>query len=167
MKEVRVALNMWAIRIVLAACLLAVASVPGGAQDEPRVGTWELNLANSSFSPGPPPRKQTLTFEAAGPHWMALLQGIDASGKSINPDMNNLTINFDGKDHPTATVNYDTTAWKRIRADKYEVIRKRAGKIVMTSTNVVSEDGKTMTITTKGVEADGRSIYNVRVYDKQ
>ncbi len=167
MKEVTVALNMRAIRIVLAACLVAVASVPGGAQDEPRVGTWELNLANSTFSPGPPPRKQTLTFQAAGPYWMALLQGIDASGKPINPDMNNLTINFDGRDHPTATVNYDTTAWKRIGADKYEVIRKRAGKIVMTSTNVVSKDGKTMTITTKGVNADGQSIYNVRVYDKQ
>jgi hypothetical protein len=144
----------------------AVASA-ASAQTEIRVGTWELNLAKSAFSPGPPPRKQTLTFQAAGPQWVALLQGTDASGKPINPDMNNLAINFDGNDHPTANENYDTTAWKRIDANTYEAIRKKAGKIVLTSTNVVSKDGKTMTITTKGVNADGQSINNVRVYDRQ
>ena len=100
--------------------------------------------------------RQTLTFQAAGPQWTALLQGIDASGKPINPDMNNLMIVFDGKDHPTATVDYETTAWKLIDANKYEVIRKKAGKVVLTSTNVLSKDGKTMTITTKGHDAPDR-----------
>ena len=137
------------------------------AQGEVRVGTWELNLAKSSFSPGPPPRKQTITFRSAGPHWTALLQGIDASGKPINPDMNNLAITFDGKDHPTASIDYDTTAWKRLSSNNYEVIRKRAGKIVLTSTNEISRDGNTMTITTKGVNANGQAVHNVRVYDKQ
>jgi hypothetical protein len=137
------------------------------AQGEVRIGTWELNLAKSSFSPGPPPRKQTITFRSAGPHWTALLQGIDASGKPINPDMNNLAITFDGKDHPTASVDYDTTAWKRLGGNNYEVIRKKAGKIVLTSTNEISRDGSTMTITTKGVNANGQAVHNVRVYDKQ
>ena len=147
--------------------MAAVVASVASAQSEPRVGTWELNLAKSTFSPGPPPKKQTLTFQAAGPQWIALLQGTEASGKPINPDMNNLAINFDGKDHPTANADYDTTAWKRIDANTYQAIRKKAGKIVLTSTNVVSKDGKTMTITTKGVNAVGQSIHNVRVYDKQ
>jgi hypothetical protein len=146
--------------------LTALAPV-AGAQDEPRVGTWELNLAKSSFSPGPPPRKETLTFQPAGPQWMALLQGIDASGKPINPDMNNLAITFDGRDHATSTIDYDTTAWKRIDANRYDVIRKKAGKVVLTSINVVSKDGRTMTITTNGVNAAGQAINNVRVYEKQ
>lgn len=165
MRAVKVSLDTWAIPVVLALFFVVALSL-AAAQNEPRVGTWELNLAKSTFSPGPAPKKQTLTFQAAGPHWTALLQGIDASGKPINPDMNNLAINFDGKDHPTANVDYDTTAWKRIGANKYEVIRKKAGKVVLTSTNVVSEDGKTMTITTKGVNAAGQPISNVRVYDK-
>jgi hypothetical protein len=155
-----------AILLVLALCIVAVGSI-ASAQDEPRVGTWELNLAKSTFSPGPAPRSQTLTFHASGPQWVALLQGIDASGRPINPDMNNLAITFDGRDHPTKTENYDTTAWKRTNATTYEVIRKKAGKIVLTSTNVVSNDGRTMTITTKGVNADGQSVNNVRVYDKK
>ncbi len=157
----------WAIRVVAPLCLVAVLGSVVSAQIESRVGTWELNLAKSTFSPEPPPKRQTLTFQAAGPQWMALLQGIDASGKPINPDMNNLIINFDGRDHPTETVDYETTAWKRINANKYEVIRKKAGKVVLTSTNVLSKDGKTMTITTTGHNAAGQAINNVRVYDKQ
>ena len=165
MKAVKVSLDMRAIPGVLALCLVA-ASV-AFAQTEPRVGTWELNLARSTFSPDPAPKKQTLTSHAAGPQWVALLQGLDAAGRPINPDMNDLAINFDGKDHPTATVNYDTTAWKRIDAHTYEATRKKAGKVVLTATNVVSKDGKTMTITTRGVNADGQSVNNVTVYDKQ
>ena len=46
-------------------------------------------------------------------------------------------------------------------------MRKKAGKVVQTSTNVVSNDGKTMTITTKDIGADARPINNVTVYDKQ
>ena len=118
----------WAIWVVPPLYLVAVLGSVASAQIESRVGTWELNLAKSTFSPGPPPKRQTLTFQAAGPHWTALLQGIDASGKPINPDVNNLIIDFDGRDHPTQTVDYETTAWKRISANKYEVIRKKGGK---------------------------------------
>ena len=169
MKRLNLSLVGWAIPLVgLPLCLVAVVASVASAQVESRVGTWELNLAKSSFSPGPPPRKQTLTFRAAGRQWTALLQGIDASGKRISPDVGNLVIDFDGRDHPTAgNIDYETTAWKRVDENTYEVIRKKAGKIVLTSTNVLSKDGKTMTITTKGHNAAGQAVNNVRVYDKQ
>ena len=154
--------RVWTITVVL-----GLATARASAQGELRVGTWELNLAKSTFSPGPPPQRQTVIFRAAGPQWTALLQGVEASGRPINPDLNNLAITFDGRDHPTATVDYDTTAWKPSGQNKYEVIRKKAGKIVLISTNELSNDGKTMTITTKGVNANGQSVHNVRVYDKQ
>jgi hypothetical protein len=157
----------WAVWVMPPLCVVAVLGAAGSGQSESRVGTWELNLAKSTFSPGPPPKRQTLTFQAAGPQWTALLQGIDASGKPISPDVNNLIINFDGRDHPTKTEDYETTAWKRINANKYEVIRKKAGKVVLISINVLSTDGKTMTITTNGHNAAGEAISNVRVYDKQ
>src|SRR6185369_11315453 len=106
-----------------------------------RVGTWELNLEKSTFSPGPAPRRQTLTFQEKGPQWMALVQGIDASGKPIDLDTNNLMINFDGREHQTPTADYETTAWKRVDEHKYLVTRKKAGKVVLTSTNILSADG--------------------------
>jgi hypothetical protein len=52
----------------------------------------------------------------------------------------------------------DTTGW---------IIRTKAGKVVQTTIGVVSADGKTDTLTTAGVTADGRQLYNVAVYEKQ
>jgi len=153
--------------VAIPLCLVLGDASSASAQIESRVGTWQLNLQKSTFSPGPAPRHQTLTFQKTGPHWMALVQGIDASARPINPDMNNLAINFDGKDHPTATADYDTTAWKTRNATTYEVIRKKAGKVVLTSTNVLSQDGTTMTITTRGHDSTGHAINNVRVYERQ
>ena len=163
MKAVKVS-PVWTIPVVLA---LGLVPLQAAAQGDLRTGTWELNLAKSTFSPGPPPRRQTLTFQAAGPQWMALLQGVDASGKPINPDMDDLAITFDGRDHATPNMDYDTTAWKRSSANKYEIIRKKAGQIVLTATNEIATDGKTMTISTKGVNANGQPVHNISVYDKQ
>ena len=156
--------RVWTSTVVLA---LGLATARVSAQGELRVGTWELNLAKSTFSPGPPPQRQTLIFRAAGPQWTALLQGVEASGQPINPDLNNLAITFDGRDHTTTTSDYDTTAWKPSGPNRYEVIRKKAGKVVLISTNELSNDGRTMTITTKGVNAKGQSVHNVRVYEKR
>jgi hypothetical protein len=157
--------------IMPAMCLFAALTSVASAQSDLRVGTWELNLGQSTFNPGPPPQRQTLTYGATARGLWALLQGIDAAGKPINPDTSNMAIYFDGKDHPTPLAlpqaTYDSSAWTRLSANKYEVIRKKAGKVVLTSTNVVSNDGKTMTITTKGADADGRPDNNVRVYNKQ
>jgi len=158
---------MWRVPSMMAMCLLPAMTPVASAQGDAHVGTWELNLEKSTFNPGPPPQKQFLWYKAEGKGLTALLQGIDAAGKPIDLDPSNLAINFDGQDHPTARANYDSSAWTRISANKYVVNRKKAGKVVLTSTNVVSDDGKTMTITTKGVGEDGRPINNVRVYDKR
>jgi hypothetical protein len=155
--------------MMLAMCSLGSLTPGASAQGDAQIGTWELNLAKSTFSPGPPPMRQTLTYQAQpdGLGAVLLLQGVDAAGKPINPDASNLVITFDGKDHPTPSANYEVSAWKRISANEYEVTRKKTGKVVLTSTHVVSKDDKTMTITTKGVGANGHPINNVRVYDRQ
>jgi hypothetical protein len=157
--------------IMSAICLFAALTSVASGQSDVRIGTWELDLGQSTFNPGPAPRRQTLTYGSTERGLWALLQGIDATGKPINPDTSNMAIYFDGKDHPTPLAlpqaTYDSSAWTRLGANKYEVIRKKAGKTVLTSTNVVSKDGKTMTITTKGVDAAGRPVKNVRVYNKQ
>lgn len=148
-------------------CVIATFATAAAGQPDPRIGTWELNLAKSTFSPGPPPRRQTLWYKAEGEDLTALLQGLDAADRPIAPDPGNFTIQFDGKEHPTPHPGYDTSTWKRISPNKYVVYRKRAGKIVLTSTNVVADDGRTLTITTTGIDENGRRVTNVRVYDKR
>lgn len=167
MRSLQFALVVRAIWIILSFSLFASLPSIAAAQGESRVGTWQLDLAKSTFNPGPPPQRQTLTYQAAGPQWTSLLQGVDAWGKPINPDVNNLVINFDGREHSTPAIDYDTTVWQRIDEAKYRVIRRKAGKVVLTSINVLSADGKRMTITTTGHNAAGQMINNVRVYEKQ
>jgi hypothetical protein len=146
-------------------CLGAAGASLAGEED-PRIGTWELNVAKSSFDPGPAPRKQTLWYKAEGRELMALIQGIDADGKPISPDVGNLTIYFDGRDHPTPGPGYDASSWNRISPNEYVANRKKGGKVVLVSRNVVSADRKTLTITTKGTDENGHTVNNVRVYDR-
>ena len=46
-------------------------------------------------------------------------------------------------------------------------VYKKDGKVTITSTNVVSSDRKTYTITSKGTNTLGQTINTVAVYDKQ
>ncbi|HEY3042932.1 MAG TPA: hypothetical protein VGJ39_02845 [Vicinamibacterales bacterium] len=157
------------VSIVLAVCAIGVLASVVSADTDPRVGTWKLNLAKSKYVPGPTPKSLTITYEATATGLTALTQGTDQEGKPINPEKNKVTITLDGKDHPTQTTNaaYNTTAWKRVDANTWNVIRKKDGKTTQTVKNVVSKDGKTLTITTTGVNAEGHTINNKAVYDKQ
>jgi hypothetical protein len=43
----------------------------------------------------------------------------------------------------------------------------KAGKAVGSGTSVVSADGKTLTLTSEGTAASGKTVSSVSVYDKQ
>ena len=150
---------------VLMLSLVAISSQTGLAQSDPFVGTWVLNVAKSTYTPGPPPKNQTSIYEAAGQGVKVTTKGTGADGQ---PTSTQFTANYDGKDSPvTGNPDWDATALKRIDTYTVEFTRKRAGKVVQTGSNVVSKDGKTRTVTTKGVDAKGRQINNIAVYEKK
>ena len=131
---------------------------------DPASGTWELNLAKSTFSPGPPPKSLTRTFEVTGADVKYTLKGIDAEGK---PTLVQFTAKYDGKDYPvTGSPDFDAISLKRVDAVSTEATLKKGGKVVQTSTRVVSKDGKTLTLTVKGTNAKGQAVNNVTVFDK-
>ena len=146
------------------ACL-AVLSVLLGAQADPAIGTWKLNLAKSKYVPGPLPKSNLITIAVAGAGYHVTAKGEDAAGKATSIDY---TVAFDGKDSPVkGAPAYDTTSLKRVDANTTEQTRKKAGKTVQTATRKVSADGKTMTLTTRGKDEAGRTLNTVAVYDKQ
>ena len=66
---------------ILAAFVLAVAFPQAGfAQSDPKIGTWKLNLARSTFTPGPAPRSATLNFQGAGANLTNTSESINAQG---------------------------------------------------------------------------------------
>jgi len=150
---------------VLVASLVVLVSHVGFAQGDSLLGTWVLNVAKSKYTPGPPPKEQTTIFEAAGQGLKVTTKGTDSAGK---PTMTEYTANYDGKDYPvTGNPDWDMVSLKRINANTVEFTRKRAGKVVQTATSVVSKDGKTRTITSTGVNAQGQKINNIGVYEKK
>jgi hypothetical protein len=140
--------------------MLATAQTP-----DPILGTWELNVAKSKFNPGPAPKSESRTYVTAGNEIKATSKGVDANGKATTGAW---VVNYDGKDRPaTGLTDADTLSLKRIDAFTAEFTQKKAGKVVSTGKRVISKDGKTMTITTKGTDAKGVATTTVQVFDKR
>jgi len=114
---------------------LAVAALPqvGFAQSDPFLGTWQLNLAKSKYSPGPPPRSQTSNFQAEGQNYKVTVTGVGAEG---NPISITLTGVYDGMPHPLTNPNPNIDAVASTRVDAYTTISSftKAGKLVATLT---------------------------------
>jgi hypothetical protein len=67
----------------------------------------------------------------------------------------------------TGNATSDGIALKRVDASTFTSELKKGGKVVATVRNVVSADGKTMTTTNTGTNAQGKPTKSVVVYDKQ
>jgi hypothetical protein len=148
----------------IVAVALPTSDVLGQAAD-PIIGTWTLDLARSKFSPGPAPKSETRTYVVAGPDIKATSKTVEANGKTTTGAW---TVNYDGKDRPeTGNPDVDALALKKVDAYTTSFTEKRAGKVAITGTRVISKDGKTMTITTKGTDAKGAAIDNVSVFTKR
>jgi len=135
-------------------------------QSDPFLGTWQLNLAKSKFSPGPPPRSQTNTIQAEGQGLKVTATGVDAQG---NPISNAFALVLDGMPHPSNRAPNFYDAINDARVDAYTLIssRTKAGKFVATQTVVVSPDGKTLTATTTGINTNAQPFNQIQVFDKQ
>ena len=132
---------------------------------DPRIGAWKLNVAKSKYRPGPAPQSQTLKIEPAGKGEKVTSEIVGADGKTVTAVY---TANYDGKDYPiTGNPNSDTVALKRIDKRTTERTDKKGGKVALVLKRVVSADGKTMTVTTKGKNAQGQTVNNTGVFEKQ
>src|SRR5262249_54438260 len=128
-------------------------------------GTWKLNTAKSKYSPGPMPKSQTLKQETSAAGLKTVTDGVDAEGK---PTHGEYVAKFDGKDYPwKGNLNADSISLKRIDDNTYEGTWKLKGKTTIISKTVVSKDGKSRTSTQTGTDAQGRTVNNTVVYDKQ
>jgi len=143
--------------IISSACLFAA--------DNPRVGTWKVNLQKSTYSPGPKPTVAgTLRIDPAADGEKLTVNGF-ADGKTTNYSY---TATFDGKPYATPGSPYgDHATSKIIDARTSELTYTTNGKVTRAARRTVSADGKTLTIVSKGVNAKGEHYNNTVVYEKQ
>ena len=157
--------NRFLVPSILCLGLSVVLVAAAFAQADPQVGVWHLNVAKSKYSPGPAPKSATTTIEAAGSGTKVVVDQVMADGAKRHWEF---TADYDGKDSPVTGNNpdADTVARTRLNATTVQTVSKKAGKVTATQTSAVSSDGKTRTVTTKGVNASGQQVSNVAVYEK-
>ena len=155
--------------ITLAACLVVAGALLGtqtlsGQANDPRIGSWKLNVAKSKFN-GTPPKSITRVYEDRG-------GGIVLSTITTTPPSGAANVLFvlyriDGKEYPQVPRGAETTntvTQRLVDAHTVEAVTKRDGKVVGGFTQAVSADGKTLTYTPK--DAQGQPI-GVQIFERQ
>ena len=156
-------------KLTLAVLALSI-SVPlwaqNGSQTNSLMGTWKLDLAKSTYDPGPPPRSTTVKYEPYRKNGVRVtVDTVDARGILTHAVY---TAEYNGKDYPAKGDSArDTVALKRIDERTTEVTNKRRGKITSVDTIVVAEGGRTRTVAIKGTNEQGQEVNNLAFFEKQ
>lgn len=148
--------------LLAAAIIVGIANGTAQAQSkDPLVGTWKLNVAKSKGAKG-----GTSKIEAAGAGVKFIVDLVGTDGTASHWEF---TGNYDGKDNPvTGNSPYgNTAALTRVDAKTIRITSKQDGKVTVTSTIVLSDDGKTRTTTSKGTDVRGQPVDAVSVYERQ
>ena len=139
-------------------------AAPRAQSPDPMLGTWKLNVEKSKS----PYTSGTSVIEAAGDGVKVTADMVGADGTAYHWTW---TAKYDGKDVPvTGKTPYGdngTVALTRVDANTVKIVSKIGGKTTLNQTITTSADGKTRTVTTKGVDAKGQPIETNTVYDKQ
>ncbi len=145
---------------------LAITTVAAFGADN-TIGTWKLNVEQSKFNPGAVPVKSlTVLREASDRGVKVTITGEAPDGTTINASY---TAKYDGQEvQVTGNAPYDTIAIKQVNANTLTDKRKKVGTPYRgTGQTVISGDGKTMTLTAKGIGADGKPFTGMLVFEKQ
>lgn len=154
-------------RFVVAFILVvfAAGAVLVGQMDNPHLGTWKLNPAKSKYNAGGPPKSGTTKIEPAGAGVKYTVEQTLADGTLRHWEF---TANYDGKDVRVTGENPlgNTVALTRVDARTVRIVSKQDGKPTVNQTSVVSTDGKSRTVTTKGTSPSGEAVDGTIVYER-
>jgi hypothetical protein len=154
------------LKTILVGAVIAAAGVAmaRGAPDA-IVGTWNLNIAKSTFDPGPAPKSQTRTYTVDKDGTTLSVSGVGADGSAMSQQA---TFKYDGKAYPmTGSADFDALIPKRVNGTTVKSALIKAGKQVGSTTRTISNHGKMLTLSTQVTGADGKLHTNVLVFDKQ
>jgi hypothetical protein len=129
------------------ASIILLASTVTAQTAPPYAGTWKLNTAKSDFG------QLTATYEAE-----------PGGGFKVTMDGVSYTFKIDGTEFPTPWGI--TTSWKAVDASTWESTQRTGSTLFSTDTIKLSADGKTMTVTSKVVQASGGTADNTMTFTR-
>ena len=146
--------------------LVAAACVTAAQESNPLLGTWQLNLSQSSFLSGPPTYK-TVTCKIVA--WQDGIRVIyDMVGWRGGVTHWEWTGKLDGQDYALQGVDeMITNAYRRVDPQTYSLVAKMDGRVTTTTTIVIAPDGKSMTATSPVPTPQGQTVVNTAVYTRR
>jgi hypothetical protein len=144
--------------------VLVITALGAFGADE-SLGSWKLNVAKSKFNPTAPVKSLSTMREAAEGGVKVTTTGEQADGTMIN---SSYTAKYDGNNNPVTGAPWDTISIKQVDSNTFTTVTKMTGgKYKSTGRTVISKDGKTMTNTSKGINAAGKPFNYSMVWEKQ
>ena len=131
----------------------------------PFTGTWVADVAKSQRHANHLFQSATLQFDVSGNAVTLTQAGVNMSGKR---ESSTLDLRADGQEHavsPQAPDVVVVTKW--IGTHVLETIGKRGPEIIGRGTYEVSADGRTLTATVSGTDAQGAIFEHVILFDRQ
>jgi hypothetical protein len=111
---------------------------------DPVIGTWELDVAASTFDPGPPPKSEIRQYEPEHEGIKATIVTTFADGRrtifGYITSYNDVTVAVTGSD------TSDAVRMRKVDGFTAEAELSLAGRVVGRTRRVISQDGQTMTI---------------------
>lgn len=148
-------------RLVISVAITAIGIF--GADNS--LGTWKRNVDKSKGSGPRTVKSLTTVREASDGGVKVTAKGENMDGTSIN---SSYTAKYDGKAYPVTGAPWDTISIKQIDSNTFESeTKKTGGKYHSKGRTVISKDGKTMTLTAKGTDAEGKPTSATIVSEKQ
>jgi hypothetical protein len=150
-------------RFMIAAALCALAPLAAAQGTERLAGTWQLNVAQSNYQGGAPPKTQTTTLHAMDGGIHEVVERVNADGTTTKWDV---MVKYDGRDYPVkGDPSRDTVAMTKIDQNTVDVVNKKAGTVVSRMRIVVAADGKSRTNTV--MDPSAQKITAVLFFDRK
>ncbi len=128
------------------------------------IGTWKLNLAKSTFHSGPAPKTANIhSWWWDGDSLKHKIERLNEKGE-VGGAGGQWIAKYDAQDHLSGGEDDSRVSLKRIDAYTTEMTEGVPGKPLSLFKQVVSKDGKTLTITR---QMEGQDAIDVLVHDKQ
>jgi hypothetical protein len=133
---------------------------------DPFAGNWKLDPSKNKVTGAVPTLKSgTAIVTAQNNGYKMVYDAVNSEGKTLHVEV---TVKFDGKDHPvTGEPSFDTMSARRVDDFTEDRVLKKSGKEVATERVVLSKDGKTATVTEKSKDAKGQEVTITTVWVKQ
>lgn len=144
-------------KLFLAACMCMLSFAAIAQSENPFVGTWDLDAANSDYGSAQVPNAVTRTYIETGDGGFMYLV------VTINPDGtiggSSASYRYDGAGNPIATIGGDgaqtTISYFQVNGRTVEYTIRNAGRISQIGAKTLSPDSRVLTIVIQNINSEG------------